>query len=210
MRLPSLIPREDRFFGLLRSGAENAQTASRLLVNMLEDYRQPLVSFGEIKQVEELGDHIIHEIMRNLHRTFVTPLDREDITVLADRIDDIVDCIEEGARYMIEYDMPAPTPEAVELARLLERGTGVLVEAVTRLRFRGSKLNEILPLTVEMNRLENEADAAASRGVARLFAEETSAVVIIKWRDIYSQLEAATDRMEDAANVLEGIVLKNA
>lgn len=210
MRIPALMPREDRFFGLLRSGAENVQATTHLLVRMMEDYRDPPARFSEIKQVEEVGDHIIHEIMRNLHRTFVTPLDREDIATLADRIDDIVDCIEEGARYMVEYHIEAPTSHVLELARILERGSGVLVEAVSKLRFHGAKLKELLPLTVELNRLENEADQVASRAVAELFAHEPSAVMVMKWRDIYGQFESASDRMEDAANVLEGIVLKNA
>jgi hypothetical protein len=177
---------------------------------MMEDYSDPPARFGEIQQVEELGDHVIHEIMRNLHRTFVTPIDREDIAALADRIDDVVDCVEEGARYMVEYHIEAPTIHALELARILERGGGVLVEAVAKLRFHGTKLKALLPLTVELNRLENEADQVASRAVAELFADEPSAIMVMKWRDIYSQLESATDRMEDAANVLEGIVLKNA
>ena len=210
MRLPALLPREDRFFGLLRSGAENAHAATRLLVHMMEDYSDPPARFGEIQQVEELGDHVIHEIMRNLHRTFVTPIDREDIAALADRIDDVVDCVEEGARYMVEYHIEAPTIHALELARILERGASVLVEAVAKLRFHGTKLKALLPLTVELNRLENEADQVASRAVAELFAHEPSAIMVMKWRDIYSQLESASDRMEDAANVLEGIVLKNA
>ncbi len=210
MRLPSLLPKEDRFFGLLRSGAENVQEASHRLVRMLEDFKNAEAGFKAVSESEELGDHIIHDIMRNLHRTFVTPIDREDIIALADRIDDIVDHMEEAARYMVSYRIAAPTPQALELACILERGAPVLVDAVAKLRFRGSKLKEILPLTVELNRLENEADQIASKAVADLFAHETSAITIIKWRDIYTQLETASDRMEDAANVLEGIVLKNA
>lgn len=122
----------------------------------------------------------------------------------------MVDAVEEAARFMVEYRIEAPTPQAAELAHLLERAAGVLVEAVTRLRFRGGKLREILPYAVELNRLENEADQVTSKAVGQLFAQETSAITIIKWRDVYAQLELAADRMEDAANVLEGIVLKHA
>lgn len=209
MRLPSFMPREDRFFGLMRSGAENVKKATRLLVVMMTDYKDPHARWADIKRVEELGDHIIHETMRNLHRTFVTPLDREDIAALGERIDDIVDAIEEAARYMVEYKIEAPTPQAIELAKILDRGAAVLYEAVDKLRFRGGKLKDILPHAVELNQLENEADQVTSKATAELFAHDTPVIMVIKWRDIYAQLELAADKMEDAANVLEGIVLKN-
>ncbi len=209
MRLPSLLPREDKFFELLRNAALNMQDTSHRLVRMLEDYTSVEYRAKGIALSEAIGDQITHEIMRQLHRTFVTPIDREDIIALADRIDDIVDHMEVAARYMAAYRIEAPTSQALALARILERGAPVLVDAVGKLRSRGRALREILPLTVEINRLENEADQVVSQAVADLFTQEKSEVMVIKWRDVYSQLEMATDRMEDAANVLEGIVLKN-
>ena len=211
MRLfPGLLSREERFFGLLRSSANNLNETAKLLVDLMEDYRDVPQKVDEIKRLEEVGDHIIHEIMRNLHRTFVTPLDREDIAALGERLDDVVDSIEEAARNMIEYRIEQPTDKAVELARIIEKATAILQQAVNKLHFRGAKLRDILPDSVEVNRLENEADHVFSRAIGELFNNGISPIEVLKWREIYGQLEAAVDHCEDAANVLEGVVLKNA
>ncbi|MCH7706063.1 MAG: DUF47 domain-containing protein [Chloroflexi bacterium] len=207
--LTSVLTREDRFFGLLRSSANNIHDTALLLVDLLEDYRDVHAKVAEIKRLEEVGDHLIHEIMRNLHRTFVTPLDREDIAALGERLDDVVDSIEEACRNMVEYEISGPTEASKELAQIILRASEVLQSAISKLHFRGSKLREILPDAVELNRLENEADQIASRAVAALFNDSISPIEVMKWRDIYQQLEMATDRCEDAANVLEGVVLKN-
>ena len=206
----ALMPREERFFGLLRSSGRNMHETAQQLVELMEHYENIEEKTAEIKRLEEIGDHLIHEIMTNLHRTFVTPLEREDIALLGERLDDVVDDIEETARIMQEYRIPRPTERAKELAHLIERASAVLAEAIEKLHWRGSKLREILPHTVEVNRLENEADQVTSRAVGELFANDTDAIEIIKWKDIYEQLEKATDRCEDVANVLEGVVLKHA
>lgn len=207
--LSSFFAREDRFFGLLRSSANNLTEVSALLVDLMDDYQNVQEKVAEIKRLEEVGDHIIHEIMRNLHLTFVTPLDREDIALLGDRLDDVVDSIEETARLMVEYQIPEPTEEAKALARIIVKAAETLQEAIGKLHFRGSKLKSILPDAVEINRLENEADQIASQAVAKLFNDGLDPIDVMKWRDIYQQLEIATDQCEDAANVLEGVVLKN-
>lgn len=207
--LASLVAREDRFFGLLKSSAGNLREVSRLLVDLMENYHDVATKIEGIKQLEEVGDSLIHDIMRNLHRTFVTPLDREDIALLGERLDDVVDAIEEASRYFQEYRIAQPTPAAKELATIIYKTSEPLLQAISKLRFRGSKLKDILPDTVEVNRLENEADHVASRAVAQLFNDSLPPIEVMKWRDIYNQLELATDRCEDAANVLEGIVLKN-
>lgn len=207
--LTSVLTREDRFFGLLRSSANNIHDTALLLVDLLEDYQDVHAKVAEIKRLEEVGDHLIHEIMRNLHRTFVTPLDREDIAALGERLDDVVDSIEEACRNMVEYEIAAPTEASKELSVIILKASEVLQSAIHKLHFRGAKLREILPDAVELNRLENEADRIASRAVAELFNDSISPIEVMKWRDIYQQLEMATDRCEDAANVLEGVVLKN-
>ncbi len=207
--LTSVLTREDRFFGLLRSSANNIHDTALLLVDLLEDYRDVHAKVAEIKRLEEVGDHLIHEIMRNLHRTFVTPLDREDIAALGERLDDVVDSIEEACRNMVEYEISAPTEASKELSLIILKASEVLQSAINKLHFRGAKLREILPDAVELNRLENQADQVASRAVAELFNGSISPIEVMKWRDIYQQLETATDRCEDAANVLEGVVLKN-
>ena len=208
--LPGLLSREERFFGLLRSSANNLNETAKLLVDLMEDYRDVPQKVAEIKRLEEVGDHVIHEIMRNLHRTFVTPLDREDIAALGERLDDVVDSIEEAARNMVEYRIEQPTDKAIELARIIGQAALMLQQGVNKLHFHGSKLRDILPDSVEVNRLENEADQVFSRAIGELFNNGISPIEVLKWREIYGQLEAATDHCEDAANVLEGVVLKNA
>ena len=203
------MPKEDRFFGLLRSSTSNLLETAKALVELVENYEDVPKKVEEIKRLEEVGDHVIHEIMNNLHRTFVTPLDREDIAALGERFDDVVDSIEEAARNMNEYQIDKPTEASIELAHIILRAAGVLQQATGKLHFHGAKLKEILPDTVEINRLENEADHVASQAVAQLFNDPISPIDVMKWRDVYQQLEMATDFCEDAANVLEGIVLKN-
>ena len=206
----ALMPREDRFFGMLRSSARNVHETTVKLVDFMEHYDQAVAMAAEIKHLEEVGDHIIHDIMTNLHRSFVTPFDREDIANLAERFDDVVDMAEEVARTMVEYQIKAPTPRAMELAKVLAVCGGILEQAGHMLKARGGRLRDILPLTVEVNRLENVADHINSKALGELFASETNPIEVIKWREIYGDLEAATDRCEDAANVLEAIVLKHA
>ncbi|MFH1141430.1 MAG: DUF47 family protein [Chloroflexota bacterium] len=206
-----LIPKEDRFFGLLKSSASNLYDTSKAMVDLMEDYRNVPEKAAEIKQLEEVGDLIIHQIMNNLHRTFVTPLDREDIAALGEHLDDVVDALEEAARHFVEYGIQAPTPACLELSNIIVASAEMLQQALAKIHFKGSKLKGILADVVEINRLENEADHVTSAAMAQLFTnQDISAIDVMKWRDIYNQLEQAADRCEDAANVLEGIVLKNA
>lgn len=209
MRL-TFLPREEKFFFLLQQSAMNIQKVALKLQDLMEHYENVPAKVAEIKALEELGDELIHEIMRKLHRTFVTPLDREDISLLAERLDDVVDTIEEAARTMLEYKIPEPTAPAVQISHTIVQCADQLVKAVSLLHLRGSRLKEVLPYAVELNRLENEGDYILSRAVAELFNDCTDPIRILKWRDIYLYLEQATDRAEDAADVLEAIVLKNA
>ena len=209
MRL-SFLPREERFFFMLHQSALNIQKVSARLQELMEDYTDVPAKVAEIKTLEEFGDQVIHDIMAALHRTFVTPIDREDIAMLAERLDDVVDAIEEAARCMLEYRIETPTGYAVQMAAIICRCGEELAKAVGLLHFRGSRLKELLPHAVELNRLENEGDHVTSRALGELFSDGGDTMTILKWRDIYAYLEQATDRAEDAANVLEGIVLKHA
>ena len=209
MRL-AFLPREEKFFFLLHQSAMNIHKVAIKLQDLMEDYTNVPAKVEEIKVLEEFGDEAIHQIMQALHRTFVTPLDREDIANLAERLDDVVDAIEEAARTMLEFQVEAPTEYAVEMSRVITRCGEELEKAVGLLSSRGGKLKEILPHAVELNRLENECDRINSRAMGALFSSGNDTISILKWRDIYSYLENATDRAEDAANVLEAIVLKHA
>ena len=215
MRLPSflrisLLPREEKFLFLLHQSAMNSQKIAGKLEDLVQHYEDVPEKVAEIKVLEEFGDSVIHSIMNGLHRTFITPIDREDLATLADRLDDVVDAIEEVARTMLEYKIDGPTPYAKQMAVIISRCTDELVAATALLVSRGGKLREILPHSEELNRLENEADQVMSMAVGALFANGNDPIEIIKWRDIYSYMEMATDRAEDAANVLEAIVLKHA
>ena len=175
---------------------------------MIENYENLPAKVDEIKDLEEIGDNIIHTIMTSLHKTFITPLDREDIAALGERMDDIVDSIEEAARIMVEYKIDEPTEKSKELSRIIVKCANTLEKAVGLLHSRGSKLQDILPLTAEVNTFENQADQVSSAAMAELFNEEVSAIYVLKWKEVYTLLEGATDFCEDAANMLEGIVLK--
>ena len=210
MRLSlSFIPKENKFFFMLHQSAINIQDVARRLLDLMTDFDNVEAKVREIKEKEEFGDMIIHDITRALHRTFVTPIDREDILMLAGRLDDVVDAMDEAAQYTLEYQIEEPTEHARRLAEIMVECANELERAVALLASRGSKLEEILPMTVEINRLENVADQVASRARGELFSDGLEVTMILKWRDIYDDLEEATDRAEDAANVLEGIVLKH-
>ena len=204
----SFLPKENRFFFLLHQSAVNIQAVATKLQDLMQNFENVSAKVQEIKDLEEFGDQIIHDITNSLHRTFVTPIDREDILALAGRLDDVVDAIDEAAQYTLEYKIVKPTEHAINLSIIIVKCADELERAMSLLAAGNSRLKEILPITVEINRLENEADKAASRAMGELFTT-TDVIEILKWRDIYNDLEEATDRAEDAANVLEGIVLKH-
>ena len=207
----SFLPRDEKFFTLFQESAANLNATAAKLLDLMENYENIPEKIAEIKRLEEVGDTVIHTIMTSLHRTFVTPLDREDIAALGERLDDIVDDMEEAARLMMEYRIQEPTENSKELARILLRCSETLEKAVGILHFRGSRLQEILPLASEINLLENQADQVVSKAMADLFNDDSnSPIFVIKWKEIYDLLEGATDHCEVAANMLEGIVLKHA
>jgi hypothetical protein len=203
------MPKENRFFFLLHQSTVNIKEVAGRLQDLMDNFENVPAKVQEIKDLEEHGDRIIHDITQSLHRTFVTPIDREDIIALAGRLDDVVDAIDEAAQYTLEYQIQEPTEHARALAAIIVKCADQLEGAMSLLSIRGSKLKEILPFAIELNRLENEADKVASKAMGELFSNGFDVLQILKWRDIYGDLEEATDRAEDAANVLEGIVLKH-
>ena len=201
-----LIPREARFFDDFVALAEQIQKGAALLEEMLAPDRPIWDKADEIKEVEHKCDFITHEIIQRLHRTFVTPLDREDIHTLARILDDVMDAIDASAAIVRLYQIERVRPDARELARLVAASCEQVVIAMKALERRYG----VAEPAVEINRLENEADRAHQNAVRRLFDEEQNPVTIIKWKEILDFLEAATDRCEDVANVLEGVVVKHA
>ena len=203
------LPISERFYDLLHASAQNLVEAGQVLADLMEHYQNVEMKTAHIRELEHKGDGITHEIMSLLHKTFVTPIEREDIARLADRLDDVLDHVEEATAAMTIYEVSGPTVRAAELADIVRLMAIKVEEAISRLRDH-RRLRDILPYCVELNRLENIADDLFRKAMAELFKSETTAAEIIKWRDIYRQLEAATDRCEDIANLLEGIVLRNA
>jgi len=198
------------FYDLFEQETANLVTAAEKLVDLFEHYEDVEAKAKQLKDLEHEGDIITHEIIQRLHRTFVTPIDREDITLLAQSLDDVMDFIEAAGRTAHLYSIAQPTERAQELARIVARIAYKLCEVMPRLRHR-DQFPWILKQCVEINTLENEADDVHHAALAELFEVcHLDACEVIKWREIYEHLENATDRGEDVANVLEGIVLKHA
>lgn len=205
-----LTPRDMGFYDLFEQAASNLVAAAEKLVDLFENYEDVEAKAGQIKELEHQGDNITHEIIKRVHRTFVTPIDREDITLLAHSLDDVMDFMEAASRTTFLYRIDQPTERARQLARIVARITRKLNEAMPRLRH-GDQYAWILKQCVQINSLENEADDVHHAAQAELFDLcHLDVCDVIKWREIYDHLESATDRGEDVADVLEGIVLKHA
>ena len=206
----SFIPRDMEFYDLFEQETANLVVAAEKIVDFFDNYEDVEVKAKQLKDLEHRGDVITHEIIARVHRTFVTPIDREDITLLAHSLDDVMDFIEAAGRTACLYRIAQPTERARELAQIVVKMARKLNDAVPRLRHR-DQFKWILKQCVEINTLENEADDVQHAALAELFEVcRTDTCEVIKWREIYGHLESATDRGEDVANVLEGIVLKHA
>ena len=204
-----LIPRDTKFYDLFEQDTANLVVAAEKLVDFFENYEDVERKAREMKDLENQGDVITHQIIQRLHSTFVTPIDREDITLLAHSMDDIMDFTEAAARTAFLYHIIQPTERAQQLASIVAKIAYKLNEVLPRLRHR-DQFNQILAECVEINSLENEADDVHHAALAELFGDCSEPCQIIKWREVYQHLEDATDCGEDVANVLEGVVLKNA
>jgi predicted phosphate transport protein (TIGR00153 family) len=201
-----LIPKEERFYDDFTAMAVQIRHGAQLLDQMMAPDRPIWDKADEIKEVEHKCDFLTHEIIQRLNRTFVTPLDREDIHELARSLDDVMDAIDASASIVRLYHIESVRPGARELTRLVLDSAEQVVGAIKALE----KRKGVAECAVEINRLENEADRAHQAAVQALFNEEKDAIVIMKWKEILDFLEQATDRCEDVANVLEGVVVKHA
>ena len=203
------IPREKKFFDLFEESARNMVKAAQELKGMVNTWEDIEGRAGEITELEHRGDTITHQIIAQLHCTFVTPFDREDIALLAQTLDDVTDFIHAAADAIVIYKIECPTQRAKELADIIVQAATEVERAMPQLRHRG-ELKQILQRCVEINRLENMADTVFRSAMGELFNDSTDIAQIIKWREIYEHMEEATDRCEDVANVLEGVALKHA
>ncbi len=200
-----LIPREEKFYDDFLSMADELQKGGRLLEEMLAGDKPVWDKADEIKEVEHKCDFLTHGIIERLNRTFVTPIDREDIHSLARSLDDVMDAIDASAAVIRLYSLTLVRPGARELARVISASTVVIHHALAALE----RAKGVAAHAVEINRLENEADRIHQQAVVRLFDEEANPIVVIKWKEALDFLEQATDRCEDVANVIESIVVKH-
>jgi uncharacterized protein len=201
----SLLPRDSAFFELFVEAGQNALRAARLLDEMMGSWPDAGGLGRDILKAEQEGDRITHDIIQRLNSTFVTPIDREDIYGLATQMDDIVDYTEEAADFLGLYKIEAPMEQAGALTKVLVGACEQLAEALEFLRnFKGLE-----KYWIEIHRLENEGDRISRDAVASLFSNGIDPMVVIRWKDIFAVLENAIDATETAAQILEGIVIKN-
>ncbi len=205
-------PKQNQFFELFSRHAALTVEGAQLLEQLLSDLSSPLrleEQAKQIKTIEGNADRVAHQTLDLLHRSFITPIERGDIHRLVSRIDDILDYIEAASQRLWLYEIREATPESKEMARVLVRSTQTVKQTVDSLNNIKDPSN-IRTACIEINRLENECDTLLRLGTARLFKEERDPVMVIKWKEIYENLEDATDRCEDVANVIEGVVIENA
>ena len=202
----SLVPQDRVFFDLFTESGQNTLRTAKLLRDMLAQWPEDGGLSRDILKAEQEGDRITHNIVQRLNTTFVTPIDREDIHGLATQMDDVVDFIEETADFMGLYRIEAPMDQAQDLAEVLVKSCEQLYGLLQNLR--GFK--DLEHYWIEIHRLENDGDRIYRDAIASLFAERVDPMVVIRWRDIFLRLERAIDATESVANVVEGIVIKNA
>jgi predicted phosphate transport protein (TIGR00153 family) len=201
-----LIPRETKFFELFAELSTSLNAGARLLRAILEDPHDLQKRVAEMQAIEHEGDRATHAIIAKLNTTFITPFDREDIHRLASSLDDVLDFVNAAAVRLVMYKIAQPPVAAAELAGLIVLQAEELAIAVSLLE----KNNGVLKHCEEINRLEDEADDVSRKAIAVLFENEKDPIQLIKMKELYEVLEYATDKAEDAANVLEAIVLKSA
>lgn len=201
----SLLPRDRTFFDLFIEAGQNNVHASRLLDQMMNSWPEEEGLLTKIVEAEHEGDRITHEIVKRLNSTFVTPIDREDIYGLATQMDDIADFIEEAADFLGLYKIEAPMEQATALTKVLVAACEQLAQGLEHL----PEFKDLDKYWIEIHRLENEGDRISRDAVASLFSNGIDPMVVIRWKDMFAVLEEAIDATETAAQILEGIVIKN-
>jgi predicted phosphate transport protein (TIGR00153 family) len=207
-----LLPQDDRFFDLFNRSADNTLEGARVLNDLLVHYVDVDRKARHLKDIEHTGDEITHEVFRALNRTFVTPLDREDISHLASALDDVIDWMEEVARRIHLYRIDAPTPIAVQFGKVILEQAEQIARAVPLLEERRNA-SALERATQEIHRLENEADDLLAEALGTLYDGVTEVPQLIRamrWDDLYQLLEDTTDKAEGVATALSNIALKNA
>lgn len=202
-----LLPREEEFFELFVAVATRCQEAAGLLQELLTGKPERAGYCADaIKRLENEADQVTHEVVNRLDRTFITPIDREDIHLLASDLDDVIDRIDGTARRAQIFRLGRAPQGIAELCEVIQRITREIAEAVGKLRGK----DDVMRHCIEAKRLEEEGDALYHEMLGRLFDQERDPIAIIKWKEIYDNLETTIDEAEDVANDIESIVLKHA
>jgi uncharacterized protein Yka (UPF0111/DUF47 family) len=206
--LEKLMPKSDEFFDDFDAQCAVTVEGARMLHALLSDYRDVAARAQALKEVEHKGDEVTHAAFNRLHKQFITPFDRTQIHSLLSRIDDVLDLTNAAAARLHYYEIESSLPDATELARLLVLSTEKVREVVAALRTI-KKPEQILAGCKDIKRLETQADEALRAGLGRLFKSGADPLTVIKWKEIYDFIETATDKCNDVANVIEGVVLEH-
>lgn len=204
-----MIPKEEKFFDLFFELAIKIEEAGELFLDMVEHYEYSEPKIAKLKELEQEADVITHRTYEKMHKTFLTPIDREDIYALVNKMDSILDMIEASAARMSLYKVKVPAKEIIDQAKILNKAIKKVKYIVHAMKnMKNAKM--ILDACVEINTLENEGDIVMRMTMTRLFEQEKDPIELIKWKEIFERIEEAIDVCEDVANVVEGIVLKYA
>ena len=207
--LSKIMPREGRFFDLFEQSSNLIEEAAQQFKKMLSDLPHAESHAHTIKDIEHRADDVTHQTVEMLHKTFITPIDREEIHQLISKMDDVVDIIEAASQRIVLYGITAIPQDALQMSDVCIRSAECIKRAVRGLS-NLKKPQEMIKDCVEINRLENEADTLLRSAISKLFKEEPDTRQLIKLKEIYELLEVVTDRCEDVANIIEGIVLEYA
>ena len=202
------IPREEKFFDLFEELADKIEEGIKFFLEMVEKYDYSDEKVARLKVIEHEADIITHTTYAKMHTTFLTPLDREDIYALVNKMDSVLDMIEASAMRINLYKVKAPSESIIELAMILDKAVNKIKIIVHGMRDM-KNARRILDACVEINTLENEGDVILRKTIAQLFENEKDVFELIKWKEIYERLEEAIDVCEDVSNIAEGIVLKH-
>ena len=204
-----MIPKEEKFFDLFYELAIKIEEGGELFLDMVEHYEYSEQKIAKLKELEQEADVITHRTYEKMHKTFLTPIDREDIYALVNKMDSILDMIEASAARMSLYKVKVPAKEIIDQAKILNKAIKKVKYIVHAMKnMKNAKM--ILDACVEINTLENEGDIVMRMTMTRLFEQEKDPIELIKWKEIFERIEEAIDVCEDVANVVEGIVLKYA
>ncbi len=204
------IPREMKFFDMLDRAAQNVLASAHLLKELVSNFDRAPQLQKQIEELEHEGDIITHEIMDALNKTFITPLDREDIHSLASVLDDIIDCIEAIADRMVLYQIGQPREDVPSMVETLVKCVEQITKAVGCMKDLSGNQTRILDHCIEVDRLENDADRALRKALARMFNNDVPPLEVIKWKELYETIESGTDLCEDVSDVIESVIVKNA